>query len=142
MSTTDVVEDILSHHGVLGMKWGRRNASAGAQSVVVSDRRKRIKTSGGAGHPAHPDAVRVRTTGQVAKKSGVKALSDAELKAYTSRLNLEQQVKRLQYEDSSPPSKFIKTVLRQTGKQTTQDVTTAAGQQVAKKLIKVAVAAA
>jgi hypothetical protein len=136
------IDDILTHHGVLGMKWGRRSARTTPQAVTIVDRRKRIKTTGGAGHPAHPDAVRVRTTGQIAKKSGVKALSDSELKAYTARLNLEQQAKRLQYEDSSPPSKFIKTILRQTGKQTAQDTGTAASQQVKKAVLRAASAAA
>lgn len=109
-------EDILSHHGVKGQKWGvRRQSPSGPQGVIVSDKRKKIKTSGGKGHPAHPDAVKSRTTGQIAKKSGTKALSNAELKAYNERLNLEQNFKRLQYQDSSVGKKFVLTLLKKKG---------------------------
>jgi hypothetical protein len=122
----ETIEDILTHHGTKGMKWGirKRTGRAGPQEVVVKDRpgRKRIKTTGGEGRPAHSDATSVRVTGQIARKSGVKALSDAELRAYNNRLNLEQQAKRLQYEDSSLPRKFILSTLRQTGKKTSDEL--------------------
>lgn len=143
-----VINDILdvngsiSHHGVKGMKWGvRRKATVGAQEVIVSDKRKKLKTSGGTGHPAHADAIRIRTSGQIAKKSGVKALSNAELKAFNERLNLEQNYKRLKYEDSSAGKKFVLGALRQTGKQSSQDLGTESAKQ-AKRAIRFGVKAA
>src|SRR4051812_6435744 len=110
----DVVDDILEHHGVKGMRWGIRKDRS--SNVTVSAKGKKLKTSGGHDLPAHSDAVRSRTIGQKGKASGTKALSDEELQAYTKRLNLEQSFKRAQYADKNPAAKFVATLLGQTGK--------------------------
>jgi len=132
MDTSEVIdgliEDVLEHHGVKGQKWGvRRKATVGPQEVVVRDARlgritKRAKTSGGEGHPTHSDAIKVLKTGQISKKSGFKALSNEELEAYNKRLNLEQNAKRLRYQDSTAVKKFVYTLLGQTGKGAAQDI--------------------
>jgi hypothetical protein len=137
MDTVKAVEEVLAHHGTKGMKWGvrksasrvgasfrRRTGRSGPQEVTVKDKptSKRIKTKGGEGRLAHPDALTPRVSGQIARKSGVKALSDNELRAYNNRLNLEQQAKRLQYEDSSLGRKAVLTVLRDTGKATNKEL--------------------
>lgn len=143
MSAAELVADILAHHGIKGMRWGVRSRSSGPTSVTVSDKGKRIKTSGGKGHPAHSDAIRVRTIGQKGKASGLKSLSDKDLQDYTKRLNLEQQAKRLRFQDSSPPKKFVLTLLGQTGKSAvTNAANEVATQQVKKHLIKAAILAA
>lgn len=144
MDASEKIEEILSHYGVRGQKWGvRRKATVGAHEVVVSDKRKKLKTSGGKGLPAHPDAVRARVIGQVGKKSGLKALSDAQLHEYNNRLNMEMQTKRLMYEDSSRPVKLVKTILRQTGSKTTDQISTTAAKKVRRSFVtKMAVATA
>lgn len=136
MNTAEVVDSILAHHGVMGMRWGvRRRATVGPHEVIISDKRKRIKTSGGERHPAHSDAIRARKTGQIVKKSGVKAVSDKDLQDYAKRLQLEQSVKRLSVLDRNPGQRFVAQLLGQTGKNVaTQAANEVASQQVKKKL--------
>ena len=85
------------------------------RGVTVKDKRKKIKTSGGQGHLAHPDALRARRIGQVGKKSGLKALSNQDLSNYATRLQLEQNVKRLNYNDMGRSKKFVASVLGKSG---------------------------
>lgn len=108
------VDDMLEHYGVKGMRWGQRTA-AGPQAVVVTDKKRRLRAKGGGGHPAHPDAVRARTLGQVAKRSGHKALSDQELQEYSKRLNLEQNVKRLEMSNKNSAQQFVSGLLGSSG---------------------------
>lgn len=116
------VENILAHVGVKGMKWGVRNARNNSSAVTAVDKKKKIKTYGGKGISAHPEAIRVRSIGQVAKKSGTKALSNKDLEEYNKRLNLEQNYKRLSYQDKNPGQKFVASLLGQTGKTQAQNV--------------------
>jgi hypothetical protein len=123
MSVAEAVESILAHHGVKGMRWGiRRKATVGPREVIVSDKRRRLRTSGGQGHPASSDAVRAQVIGQKAKKSGIKSLSNDELTTYSKRLNLEQNVKRLQTSQQSEAKKFVAGLLKQVGNQQANNV--------------------
>lgn len=135
------LNDVLEHHGIKGMKWGRRSAGIGAQAVVVADKRKKLKTSGGGGRPAHSDAIRARTSGQIAKKSGIKSLSNKELQDYNQRLNLEQQAKRLAFQDKSKGKQFVSKLI---GRSTSQGVESAGKAALSSQVVrrKVAVGAA
>lgn len=131
MSANDVVDNLLAHYGVKGMRWGvRRQRSS---SVTVSDKRKKLKTRGGSGLPAHSDAVRARTIGQRGRSSGLKSLSNDELNEFSRRLSLEQNVRRLQYQDAPLAKKFVLTLVGKTGQQQAQDV---ANQQASKAVAK------
>lgn len=115
MGAAEIVSNLLKHHGIKGMKWGVRRDRPSA--VSVSDKGKKLTSKGGFGHPAHPEAVRARTSGQIAKKSGVKALSDQQLRDYSNRLRLEQEVKRLQYNEKPAAHRFILKALGRSGNQ-------------------------
>jgi hypothetical protein len=139
MNAAEAIGNILSHHGVKGMKWGvRRKATVGPHEVIVRDTRKKIKTSGGGGHPAHPSAVSARTTGQIAKKSGTKALSDQQLNDYARRIRLEQEVKRLQFNEKGRAAKWVDGFLGRQGSQLANAAARESGTQVGKAALNVA----
>lgn len=83
----DLEVDALQY-GVPGMKWGRRKDRTPAP---------------GSGKSASSDATRAAKAKQIAKRSGVKALSNEELQALVTRMNLEQQLGKL-----TPPSRAKK----------------------------------
>lgn len=162
MQTSLIVDDILQHYGKKGMHWGIRNVSetlsglrsrkvsSGPQAVSIKENKfggKKLRTSGGKGYPAHADAIRARTIGQKGKASGLKALSDKELQDYSRRLQLEANVKRLNYNEKNAGAKFVATVLGQTGKNQANEVAgSIASTQVKKhltgRLVKIGAVAA
>lgn len=97
----DPVEAVLAHHGIKGMKWGvRRSASALARSRAKG--------------PAHEDAAVAKATAHQIKKGGTSSVSNKDLQALVTRMNLEQQYGKLK---ANKPSRFksghahVKTVL-------------------------------
>lgn len=137
------VNDILEHYGVKGMRWGTRRSGVPPSSVIITQKGKKLKAKGGENYTASPDAIRAKTIGQVKKKSGVSAISNKDLQTYSSRLNLEQNVKRLDYNKKNAAQKFVSSLLGNTGKSAAQQVANeAASKQVKRLLLKGAVTAA
>lgn len=132
-SDKELLDDILMHYGVKGMKWGRRkNESSsggsgegaisrlkkqlqqpdGPEDVTVTTRPgRKVKTSGGRAREASEDAIEAAKIRQVAKKSTTDSLSNAELQTLVTRMNLEQQYKNLSEKNMSSGQKLVKSVM-------------------------------
>lgn len=84
----DVLDDVLAHYGVRGMKWGVRRAdpsSSGGSSSGTTKKPKEVSD----------DAAAARTAKAKSKSQGLDALSNKELQHLVNRMNLEQQYSRL-----------------------------------------------
>ena len=154
MTNSEIVENVLEHVGVKGMKWGVRRERVGdvvlgrglgistpgsrarGAQVTVKDKVKKLKTSGGKGLPAHPDALRAHRIGQVVKKSGTKAVSTQDLHSYANRLQVEQNISRLSSNNKSAGLKVSTMILKQAGNKAVQEVTGGVMSQVKKTLLK------
>lgn len=84
----------LTHYGVLGMKWGRRKA----QSPVNTSKDHKTKTQ--------------------LKKKRISEMSNEELKALTTRMQLEKQYSDLKKTDTSSGKKIVQDILVNAAKQT------------------------
>lgn len=108
------VNDILEHHGVKGMKWGvRKDGSQGSGFRLT--RKGRLKSA-----PApSEDKARVNEALSKVKSGNTSALSNKELQAVVTRMNLEQQFSRLTSRPSTKGkgAKFVSEVLGNVAKQ-------------------------
>lgn len=124
----------LLHYGIKGMQWGRSTRSP--TSATVTQKGKKLKTKGGQGQPAHADAIKKATIARTKKKSGTNSLSDAQLKTYANRLELEQRVGRLESQTKSPARRFVTNLLTNAGKQAAQQAANEAATKTVKKALK------
>lgn len=118
---SDSVDEILTHFGKMGMRWGVRSATPTAVSVQERPGKK-VKTSGGKGQAASADAITTAVSKQIAKKSSLDSLSNKELQAMVTRMNLEQQYSKLKYSNAPTNAlgvgmKFAGSILKEAGKQ-------------------------
>lgn len=85
------VDDVLSHHGIKGQRWGVRR-SRGSDGTVKT------------GHVVSEDASKAAASKVIVKTHGTSALSNQDLQHLVSRMNLEQQFDKL----SKSPSGITK----------------------------------
>lgn len=90
-----MVDSVLAHHGIKGMKWGiRKDDGSGGGGG-----------KGGSGGKASADHETAMGYKNRVKAGGVKTLSNKELQDLVNRMNLEQQHRNLM---GNQPSKFDK----------------------------------
>jgi hypothetical protein len=147
LASEEVVNHILSHHGVKGMHWGvRKGESSGSRSSEVTVKTRShpqaktvIRTKGGRGLPAHPDAIAAKVVTQKLKKSGMHTLSNSELQQLATRTNLEQQIHRSGVGQGTVQKglKHVTTFMKTPeGQSAINEATKAATSESGKKLIK------
>lgn len=99
--STEAPVSSLYHFGILGMKWGVRRQRGSDGRVIEGSR----------GSDDHQKARDL-------KKKGARNLSNAELKSYVERMNLEKQYSNLNKKEVSAGRKFVNDILVTAGKTT------------------------
>lgn len=134
-SGPNFVKNVLAHHGIKGMKWGVITRGRGSDSgssakepkpvtVKTSSRlgKSYIRTDGGSHQPASDDAVKAQIARQKMKKSGMNSLSNKELQDMATRIQLEQQVSKLQTSNKNVAVKFVENNVKQVANQEVQNL--------------------
>jgi hypothetical protein len=96
-------DSVLSHVGVMGMRWGVRRGRSGRRSRPSNQKH-------GTDSEDHRKA-------EALKGKRTRELSDEQLKTLTKRFQLEKQFKELTKKDKSLGRKFVEDILLGAGKQ-------------------------
>lgn len=112
------VDAFLAHYGILGMKWGVRRD-------VGSDGRIKKNSKGS---EEHKEA-------KALGKKGTKNMSNAELKKYNERMNLENQAKNLSKTSASKGKAAVTKILKTAGSTAATTIATSALTYAGKRML-------
>lgn len=118
-------DDYLKHHGILGMRWGRRNGPPYPllRRNMSSAERREIPSSGESSEgsvkaKSQEKSVYVETSTGTKTNPGaknVKQMSNEELKDSLDRMNKEKQYRELAQQDISDGKNFVKNLILAAG---------------------------
>lgn len=115
------MENNLAHHGISGMKWGKRNGPPYPLTQSSKSKAERKVSTGKTNGSEKKDT-------ETSSKKKVSDMSDSELKEAISRLQLEKQYKDLTKSEnvkkSAKGKEFVMDVLEKSGKNIATQFTT------------------
>lgn len=129
----DSFEDVLTHYGIKGMRWGVRRAEGPDGTVGSNPNTLAVNTKTGKileknkKFDASEDAVKALAYKQVARTSGTQALTNDQLKLLLTRVELETKYsKAFGSTEKKGGKKFVQELLREEGKKQARSVVSAA----------------